>query len=59
MPLLFAPHTEEEYQRLVSVLDSLIDRVGGDETHPLASLIEIISILIERYEDEHIPQLVR
>lgn len=56
-PLLFVPHTEDEYQRLVTLLDSLVDRVGEDETHPLASLMEVVGALIERYEDEHVPEL--
>jgi HTH-type transcriptional regulator/antitoxin HigA len=55
--LVYVPHTEEEYGRLVAVLDSLIDAVGEDETHPLASLMEIVGVLIERYEDEHVPEL--
>jgi HTH-type transcriptional regulator/antitoxin HigA len=46
-----------EYNRLVDVLDQLIDQVGEDETHPLASLMEVIGILIEKYEDEHVPEL--
>ncbi|MDT5294077.1 MAG: HTH-type transcriptional regulator / antitoxin HigA [Acidobacteriota bacterium] len=54
---VFVPHTEEEYQRLVALLDGLIDEVGENESHPLASLMEVISIIIERYEDEHIPEL--
>lgn len=56
-PLLFVPHTEEEYQQLVKFLDSLIDSVGEDETHPLASLMDVVGVLIERYEDEHVPEL--
>lgn len=56
-PLLFVPHTESEYLRLVSFLDALVDRVGEDETHPLASLMEVVGILIERYEEEHVPEL--
>jgi|ERR1043165_257635 HTH-type transcriptional regulator/antitoxin HigA len=51
------PHTEEEYNRLVSLLDHLIDEVGEDESHPLASLMEVLGVLIERYEDEHVPEL--
>jgi HTH-type transcriptional regulator/antitoxin HigA len=51
------PHSEGEYQRLVELLDSLIDRVGEDETHTLASLMEVVGTLIERYEDEHVPEL--
>lgn len=54
-PLLYVPHTEAEYRRLVSLLDALIDRVGEDESHPLASLMEVIGTLIERYEDETVP----
>jgi HTH-type transcriptional regulator/antitoxin HigA len=39
------------------VLDNLIDVVGEDEDHPLASLMEVIGVLIEKYEDEHVPEL--
>jgi HTH-type transcriptional regulator/antitoxin HigA len=56
-PLLYVPHTEEEYDALVKLLDALIDRVGEDESHPLASLMEVVGSLIERYEDEHVPEL--
>ncbi len=54
---LFVPHTEAEYRRLVAVLDALIDEVGEDESHSLASLMEILSVLIEHYEAEHVPEL--
>ena len=50
-------HTREEYEELVALLDSLIDDVGEDETHPLASLMEMVGVLIERYEDEAVPEL--
>ncbi len=56
-PLLFVPHTEREYARLVEMLDTLIDVVGENETHPLASLMEVVGVLIEKYEDEHVPEL--
>ena len=55
--MAYVPHTEEEYQRLVAVLDVLIDEVGEEETHPLASLMEVVGVLIERYEEEHVPEL--
>ncbi len=54
---LFVPHTEAEYQELVVLLDELADEVGENESHPLASLMEIIGVLIEKYEDEHVPEL--
>ncbi|MYK19667.1 hypothetical protein F4055_16115 [Candidatus Poribacteria bacterium] len=53
--VVFVPHAQSEYQRLTEVLDNLIDVVGEDEDHPLASLMEVIGILIEKYEDEHVP----
>ena len=55
---VFVPHTEAEYEHLVEILDSLIDQIGEDETHPLASLMEVIGALIENYENEHIPELL-
>jgi HTH-type transcriptional regulator/antitoxin HigA len=54
---VFVPHSEEEYRRLVALLDGLIDEVGEDESHPLASLIEIVGVLVEKYEDENVPEL--
>ena len=51
---VFVPHTVPDYERLVALLDELIDKVGNDETHPLASLMEVIGSLIEGYEDEHV-----
>ncbi len=54
---VFVPHSEDEYRRLVAFLDGLIDEVGEEETHPLASLMEILGVLIEQYEAEHVPEL--
>ena len=54
---IFVPHSEQEHQQLVALRDALIDEVGEDETHPLASLMEIAGVLIERYEDQHVPEL--
>lgn len=56
-PVVFVPHGESEYQQLVEMLDSLIDVVGENENHPLASLMEVIGVLIEKYEGEHVPEL--
>jgi HTH-type transcriptional regulator/antitoxin HigA len=56
-PVVFVPRSDDDYDRLVAVLDALIDTVGEDEDHPLASLMEVIGTLIEKYEDEHVPEL--
>jgi HTH-type transcriptional regulator / antitoxin HigA len=54
---VFVPRSEAEYERLVSMLDDLIDEVGEEENHPLASLMDVISALIENYENTHVPEL--
>lgn len=55
--ILFIPRTESEYHQLVIMLDELIDEIGENENHSLASLMEIIGILIENYEQENVPEL--
>ncbi|MFZ1699880.1 MAG: hypothetical protein WBO10_15640 [Pyrinomonadaceae bacterium] len=54
---VFVPQNEAEYDRLVAMLDDLIDQVGEDESHPLASLMDVLSTLIENYENAHVPEL--
>jgi HTH-type transcriptional regulator / antitoxin HigA len=48
-PILFVPCTESEYDHLVTILNQLIDQVRSDESHPLASLMEVVGALIEQY----------
>ncbi len=55
--ILYLPHSEKEYTEAVRLLDNLIDAIGEDENHPLASLMEILGLLIEKYEDEHVPEI--
>lgn len=57
-PFVYVPHTEEEYDQLVAFLDALIDEVGEDENHPLASLMDVIGTLVQVYEDENVPELI-
>jgi HTH-type transcriptional regulator/antitoxin HigA len=54
---IFVPHTDQDYEHLVSLLDRLIDQVGEDETHPLASMMDVIGVLIEGYENHSVPEL--
>jgi HTH-type transcriptional regulator/antitoxin HigA len=56
-PTLRLPHTDREYRQLVKLLDRLIDEVGENEKHPLASMMEVLGVLIEKYEDEHVKEL--
>lgn len=49
-------HSKSEYDRQVSFLDSLLDDIGEDEGHPLASLAETIGSLVEIYEAANLPE---
>jgi HTH-type transcriptional regulator/antitoxin HigA len=55
--ILYIPHTEKEYEEAVRLLDNLIDTIGEEENHPLASLMEVLGVLIEKYEDENVPEI--
>ena len=56
-PILSVPHSESDYNRLVDLLDSLIDEVGDNENHPLASLMETVGNLIETYETQFVSEM--
>ena len=51
------PQTEADYGELTQLLDRVTDEVGDDESHPLASLMDVLGVLIEKYEDEHVPEM--
>ena len=51
------PHNEKDYNKLVTLLDSLIDEVGNNDHHPLSSLMETIGSLIETYESQYIKEI--
>lgn len=52
-------HNEQDYEQAVELLDSLIDVVGENENHPLASLMELVGVLIEQYEDVHVSEITK
>lgn len=54
---LVIPRDEASYQYLLNWLDQLIDEIGENEQHPLASLMDIIGVLIEQYENDRVPEL--
>ncbi|NDG73331.1 MAG: hypothetical protein EBY32_18905, partial [Proteobacteria bacterium] len=49
------PQTEEDYNRLVALLDEVTDEVGEDENHPLASFMDVLGTLVEAYEENFVP----
>jgi len=42
-----------EYDRMVALMNSLLDAAGDDEDHPLSGLLELVGDLVSRYEQEH------
>ena len=44
---------EQEYDVAVARLNTLLDKIGEDESHPLYSLLDTLGILIEAYDNEH------
>ncbi|MDD5301452.1 MAG: helix-turn-helix domain-containing protein [Gallionella sp.] len=48
-------HNKAQYNRMVQLMNSLVDEVGGNEKHPLADLLEIVGDIIAVYEDHHYP----
>ncbi|MGD1903594.1 MAG: hypothetical protein ACFB9N_15275 [Geitlerinemataceae cyanobacterium] len=56
-PFLTMPQSEAEFDRLVDFLNTLIDTVGEDESHPLASLMDAVGQVVEAYEERFVPEL--
>lgn len=50
-------YEEREYQRAKVVVESLLNKIGDDESNPLMELLDFFSNQVEAYEDEniHIP----
>ena len=55
--LVCVPQTEDDFSRLVTLLDAVTDEVGEDESHPLASFMDVLGVLVEDYEANFIPEL--
>lgn len=45
---------EPDYDRAVDRLNTLLDEVGTNETHPLFSLLDTLGTLIHAYEEAHV-----
>ena len=56
-PIFSVPHNKKDYNKLVNLLDSLIDEVGNNENHALTSLMETIGSLIETFESQYINEM--
>ena len=45
--------SEADYDRMVALMNALLDVAGDDEDHPLSGLLELAAELVSRYEQEH------
>ena len=48
-------YSETDYDRMVCMMNALLDVAGDDEDHPLSGLLELAADLVSRYEQEHHP----
>lgn len=46
---------EAHYHRMAAMLESLLDVVAGNESHPAMGLVDVVGDLIEDYEAERHP----
>ncbi len=44
---------EDEYDRMVLMMNNLLDVVGDQDIHPLAGLLDLVSELIEDFDEEN------
>lgn len=46
-------HSEADYDRMVALMNSMLDVVGNDEDHALSGLLDLVSDLVAAYDEEH------
>ena len=55
---LTTPRTLADYHRLRDMLEALIEKVGADDSHPLAAFMERVGTLVEQYESTHLAEII-
>ena len=50
---LLSIRNEEDYDLAVERLNSLVDEVGTDESHPLYTLLDTLGTVVRAYKEEH------
>jgi len=46
--------TEEDYAQARATIDTLLDEVGDNESHPLADVLDYLADQVKAYEDEKV-----
>lgn len=52
-PIIHDPQNDDDYEKLASMLDQLLDIVGDNESHELMGLVDVISYMITQYDENH------
>ena len=52
---LFSIRNENEYDKAIERLNTLIDEIGDNEQHPLYELLDTLGAVIDTYEEKHYP----
>ena len=55
-PVIHEPQNADDYDKLSSLLDTLLDMVGENESHELIGLVDVISHMIASYDEENYEQ---
>ena len=45
-------HDGESYDRMTALMNSLLEATGDDEDHPLSGLLDLVSDMVSKYEQE-------
>jgi HTH-type transcriptional regulator/antitoxin HigA len=51
----FRLRTEEDYRRMIAMIDHLVDLIGDERRHPMYGLLDTLGTLVHAYEEEHDP----
>jgi HTH-type transcriptional regulator/antitoxin HigA len=46
-------HDSESYDRMTALMNSLLEATGDDEDHPLSGLLDLVSDMVSKYEQEN------
>jgi len=49
-----AIHTKTEYRRAMALIDLLLNKIGDDEDHPLAEVLNFFAEQVRVYEQHHV-----
>ncbi len=53
---IFVPSDELEFEQLLALLDEVTDIVRDDENHALVNTMDVLGVLVENYEKQHVPE---